>query len=208
MKDLIILMMSLFLAYASVIALYQVMAKTDTNTAKAVVDTAILKLLRFFIGLFSNDDQIQYSQYIPDEVLIRKLMESLAPYNELPIAYTEWQLCTYSKLKLPAIAIHIVCKNDENFPIIRNILNNVFKEHMAECGLQGFYNNICFQKLEESSYKLLLVYAVSDAEKENLKRLVMTKKRQAEIIAKNSVKPVVDDELERELEGNGGDFEE
>jgi len=199
------LIMIVFWFYIFPIALYHIITKKDLNTSKAKIDEIILHFGKFVEDSFSKKVQIQYA---PDEVLIRKLMESLAPYNELPIAYTEWKNCTYSKYNLPAIAIHIVCRNDENFPIIRNILNNVFKEHMAECGLQSFHNDICFQKLEESSYKLLLVYAVSDAEKENLKRLVMARKRQAEIIAKNSVKTVVDDELERELEGNGGDFEE
>jgi len=199
------LIMIVFWIYIFPIALYHIITKDDLNTSKAGIDEVFLHFGKFVKDSFSREVQIQY---VPDEVLIRKLMESLAPYNELPIAYTEWQHCTYSELKLPAIAIHIVCRNDENFPIIRNILNNVFKEHMAECGLQGFYNNVCFQKLGENSFKLLLVYAVSDTEKENLKKLVMAWKRRAEIIAKSSVKTVVDDELESELEGNGGDFEE
>ena len=204
MKDLIILMIGLFLAYASTVASYQIMVKTDINTAKVAVNAAILKLMKFFKNLLSNETQ---TKYIPDEALIQKLIESLAPYNELPIAYTEWGCCGYSNFGLPAIAIKLVCRTEDNFLIIRNILKTVFKEHLTERGLQNFYSDICFQKLEENCYKLLLVYAVSDVEKEDIKKLAMIRKKQAEIIAKKSVKTVVDEELESELKGDETDFE-
>lgn len=219
----IIMIPSLVIIWGSLlmIKLYSKFYKVSPETAMEEINTvlrkwwAYLKKAWAFLKILWDSLNNWLStevpiQYIPDEALIYKLMDSLKPYSALPYTYTEWEIFKYSCLGIPAIKIQLICKTEENFPIIRNILNNVFKEHMAECGLRDFYNDICFQKLGESCYKLLLVYAVSDAEKEDFKRLVMARKRRAEIIAKNSVKTVVDDELESELEGNGvdEDFEE
>lgn len=196
MEYLVISLLCILGAYAFAIATFQLIEKTDTITAKTFIDAALLDFFTFLKDLLSDDVKIQY---VPDGILIQKLMESLAPYNELPIAYTEWQYCKYSSFELPAIKIQLICRGKDNFPIIRNVLNNIFKEHLAECGLQAFYSNVGFHKLEENCYELLLVYAVSKTEKENYKKLVMIIKTQAEAIAKKSVQTVVDGELESEL---------
>lgn len=205
MEYLVISVLCILGAYAFAIAAFQRIEKTDTITAKAFIDAALLDFFKFFKDLLSNDVKIQY---VPDGVLIQKLMESLAPYNELPIAYTEWQYFKYSSFELPAIRIQLICRTEDNFPIIRNILNNVFKQHLAECGLQDFYSGIHIEKSGEGCYHLILIYAISDIEKENIKKWAMIKKKQAESIAKKSVQAVVDDELENELKKSEIDDEE
>lgn len=178
--------------------------KEDFKRSKEAIDSIFLMFGKLLKRSLPKKEQIQY---IPDVVLIQKLMTCLAPYSELPMAYTEWLQCTYSSFSLPAIKIQLICKTEENFPIIRNILINVFNQHLSENGLSGIYSWITIEKYGENCYCVVLTYAISDIEKENLKRLIRMRKYQAEVIAKKSVQIVVDDELENELKKSENDDE-
>lgn len=192
--------------YILSIAIYHLMTKKNFNVSKNAIDSVIQVLWKYLKNLFSKKEED--SQYVPDAVLIQKLMTCLAAYSELPMAYTEWVQCTYSSLTLPAIKIQLICKTEESFPIIRNILINVFNQHLAENGLYSTYSQIAFHKYAENCYCMILVYAISDIEKENFRRLIKIRKYQAEAIAKKSAQADIDKELESDLKENGGGFEE
>lgn len=193
-------------SYVLSIAIYHLITKKNFNVSKKAIDSVIHVSWKYLKDLFPKKEE--YTQYVPDAVLIQKLMTCLAPYSELPKAYTEWLQSTYSSFLLPAIRIQLICKTEDNFPIIKNILINAFHQHLAEIGLYDTYSWITVEKYGENCYCLILIYAISDIEKENLKRLIRMRKYQAELIAKKSAQAVVDDELENELKKSEIDDEE
>lgn len=205
MNFLMNLTLFLFGSYILSIVIYHAMTKDGFKASRDAIDSVIQESWKYLKGLLPKEEE---TEYMPDEILIQKLMICLSPYSELPMAYAEWKYYKYSKFELPAIKIQLICKTEENFPIIRNILNNVFKEHSATIGLQNPYSVVRFEKSGENCYYLILVYAVSDNNKEKFKNLAHIKKKHAEFTAKKSVQTVVDNELENELRESLVDNEE
>lgn len=144
------------------------------------------------------------NEYNPngDFVLGNKLRTALAKFDVRPAEYIACFPCCYSKYNLPCICLDFIPKNGENdFPAVKATMKSVFSEHMQKCGIYLYYCEVFIEPQGDSQYIIYIVYATTEQTAKAFQSFYDFQSKSMRKKAIDTVHPVIDDELEKELEG-------
>lgn len=182
----------LILVIWSIAALY--FKKEDDN-----VFTAYKKSLEQFIRWCKHSEQMEYNPS-GDIILGNKLRTQLEKFDARSSEYIGCIPCTYSAFNLPCVVLDLIPQNGEkDFPVIQHVMKSVFAAHMASLGRILLYCDVFIHPTSDSSYHVYICYATTEESKTTFERFLNFQLETERGKAIKSVRPPVDEEMEKDM---------
>lgn len=208
MSEVISLLEFLIIVYLSIVLIYIHFKHVSTQEAFEVVGRKTLEYLNKFFNQWNEP-----AEPVPfriDEGCLNDLLYAVCEFSMIEKDYTIWKMGGYSKYNLPSICIELSPKNGEkDFPALSKNLINIIDKHLIEYGIERCERRVLFKKINDSTYNVYIVYAITDNDIENFTALLLAYRKYQKWRALNAKKPIIDPKLENELskmEENDGEI--
>lgn len=191
MEYFVIMVLSVALAFFMSVYFYakkhpDISVEESSNTVKEFIKD----------GLSLNRSEIVYNA-ATDMMLATNIANTIQPYVKNTLEAGCWRSGYYTK-NVPCVGYEMIVQNENDFPVIKALTENIFQRQLAGMGQVGV-SKVEINKLSPTNYMLCIIYAVSKEQLCAYNKLMSLRQAYIQKTLAAQVSPPVDEELEKEI---------